>query len=30
MISINEICQVKQKVSLELRPIEYLEKALVP
>ena len=30
MISINEICQVAQKVSLELRPIEYLEKALVP
>ena len=30
MISINEICQVTQKVSLELLPIEYLEKALVP
>ena len=30
MININEICQVTQNVSLELRPIEYLEKALVP
>ena len=29
-ISINEICKVTQKVLLELSPVGYLEKALVP
>ena len=29
-ITINEICKVTQKVLLELSPIGYLEKALVP